>query len=489
MKKNLMCLICLLLVGAMLFCSCDLAFTNEGETNPEAITQAGSSSETKKQTETKTSTEDTKPKRVSNISGKTAREVVEKFFYTYKSSTSFDISSDYAFEIDGEIYEQRADLKVNGNDLYMLLKSDGSRMEIWSVGGTLYADMDGEKYKTSGGIEEYLGMDLSELLGSYMREDLDETYLKKFENAKIYLENGTYYFTVNFTADEAFEIEGEYEAFSETFYCKADCTVKAVHGEYQSGALTAVNFNSYGKPVTITAPKNADEFLEDDFGGDWGDDDLDDGWGDDFGDENFWEEKDFWDEWLVTKYPDLLNVDQESYIVYLMLCDMLSSADAFSLYLSVNSESYCMYQTADGNEYVYSYSSTFSPTYSELWYINGKAYASKGSGSPARLDENTEDYAMVFEQVWEAVFEAICPIHYTDIAYLYKNYQLNGRPFVQFQVGTDWYDYVEYQYTYAPDMSEIHVMIVYYERGEAPVTVDCYFSGIDSEFIMIGLPA
>ena len=443
MKKKLISIIGLFLLCAMLFCGCDISVDIDPKTD---VTEA---QETEKPTEkpTEKATEEKKPdkepennepEKVDSINGKSASQIVEKFFEDYSSAKSFDMIINDCTVIDDEPYEMHMELKISGDDIYMLMSEDGFDMEIWGVDGMLYIDNDGEKLKTQADINDYFGEEFVEMLVGNMPTELHRIYKNKLDAAEVTFNGMSYSFTVTFSYEEALEMaedketEEEVCGFSETYVVASDGTVKAILSDYENGSSSSVELNSYGKSVKISAPINPDDFEEVE---------IDDGGEDDWGD-----------------YDG--EVDPEAYALYYDLCVLLKSADTLDVLISQDEESLANYTVTGDNKYVMG----LGDSRFEAWIVDDRAYALSG-GSFSVIDETVTDgfYEYYFESIEEYLTYAY---EWNDIewmSYIYSYEDDLGNTIIEFEVsrGGNFFDKC-YTYTVSNEGRTIEVDIWYF---------------------------
>ena len=451
MKKKLISIIGLFLLCAMLFCGCDVPVdldmdeTDATAKETEKQTEEQTEKPTEKATEDKKPSkepENNEPEKVDSINGKSAADIVEKFFEDYTGASKFDMEVFTANVIDGEVYEDHIALKTDGTDLYMLIEEGELKLKFWSIDGTLYMDDGEQKLKVQAdNIEDYVGVDFAELLTSTVPSDLHRIYKDKLRNAEITFNGISYSFTVTFSYEEALEmaeddeIEEEVCGFSETYVVGTDGRVKAILSDYENGSCSSVEFNSYGKPVTVDPPKNADDFVETDIGG--GEDD----WGD---------------------YDD--EVDPEAYALYYDLCVLLEYADSYDVLISQDEESLANYTVTGDNKYVMGLGySRF-----EAWIVDDRAYALSG-GSFSVINEAVTDgfYEYYFESIEEYLTYAY---EWNDIewmSYIYSYEDDLGNTIIEFEVsrGGNFFDKY-YTYTIGNEGRTIEVDIWYFSGDE-----------------------
>ena len=452
MKKRFLAFICLLLISAMLLCSCDFAL--EEETKPNFATEKASSeeTETEKKTENTKKPEEPKPKKISTVNGKKAGDIVEQFFYDYMNATSFDITLDTSSIVQGELQKDHIDIRVDGSDIYMLRDSEGSQMQVWGIDGMVYADVEGQKVKARGSIEEHLGIDTSELFKTTLPDALSDEYLSKLNAAQIYLLAGSFYFTVDFDEEEASNFGEEFVAYSGTFYFDANGVIKAIAISYNDGSSANMRLNSYGKPVFIAPPRNAHEFVEAEV----------DGGGNDGGNNDF---------------EGSENIDPEAYQNYLQVCETLKSIESYKMFYSINSEMCVIYETDGRDECIEACSLDLN--YRELWLVNGVAYGREESEMPYRIGTPTQDVLDAFDTVQHIMDFSYPSVSPTEMSYaiMFDDGDLVTVIFERI-IGDNSVD--EYTYAFSKDMSAIYVKIDYYTLDKLIWTDEYTYSDINS---------
>ena len=479
MKKKIISLICALLIISLLFCGCDLAVNepidandndkesseskqtekptekNEENKKPEDDQNKKPEDEQNKEPENEQNKE---PEKVESINGKSASQIVEKFFEDYSSAKSFDMIINDCTVIDDEPYEMHMELKISGDDIYMLMSEDGFDMEIWGVDGMLYIDNDGEKLKTQADINDYFGEEFVEMLVGNMPTELHRIYKNKLDAAEVTFNGMSYSFTVTFSYEEALEMaedketEEEVCGFSETYVVASDGTVKAILSDYENGSSSSVELNSYGKSVKISAPINPDDFeeVEIDDGGDYGE------------------------------------IDPEAYELYVEACEVLASANKFCVEYSQDESPVASYINDGENRYIMHHRNNY-----EAWVVDGRAYARTGGGFTT-VDEEPTDY---FELAYFGPTEDALPDAYrvadTEyMTYMYAYEDDYGNTIIEFEIsrGGNFFD-EWYTFMISDDMERaIEVSIWYFAGEEFMGEVNYWFTNINDPDLEVIAP-
>ncbi len=330
-------LACMMIFGALALSSC------------RPIEPTGDSSQTTTQG-TAATTAPQAPVPVDSLNGKNAKQLFEKFFSDYKNSKSFDLSMSMTTTEEGETLTENIEIKLTETEMYMDMSMDGTDMKIWLVGGVVYVDMGGEKYKSSNAdIGDILGDGFIDEIVSTIPIEFPEAYMKKVEAAQIYSHKGAYYFSVSVTAAEAEQMDLGDEGYVETIYFNAAGEVTRVFDRSIDAKNTmTLNLNSYGKKVTITPPANPDSFVD--------------------------------------QTPQA----SAEYATYEQLREVLTSATAYSV-VWYDDELYMSYETDGEGEHILA---NWGSNVYEIWYIDGQYYLSRNGEAPLEtLSLNGEAYS------------------------------------------------------------------------------------------------
>ena len=471
MKKRVLIAVSIIMLLCVLFCGCKITFeSTDDNVGVTTATEPQKTSGTTKQTQSSSSNAtQNKEEKIETISGKNARGIVKAFFEEYSTITSVDVITDRFAFVDGVGIEERDELKINGDDYYCLAKRNNGAevMEMWCVDGMTYVNSQGQKIKAQIDIEDYLGVKLSDILTSTVPAELPDIYHAKLNRSQIYKAGYTYYFSIEISADEAYEMSGVYVGCTETYYCNSEGRIKCIITECTDGSSTKVEFNSYGKYVEITPPQDADSYIEReiDNGGNGGSENGDNGGSGEQSGE----------------------VSREAYLVYYMALEKIYGANSlrFNMFqdnnsayvtMDVNGEDAWIYISAEAENdgFVSHYG------YTEQWYIDGKAYGRRGYGTPEGPFEATEEFLYPFEDATTLAYFA-CPFYdEDDLAYMSMT-DMTSSYLIEF--GATNYNgvYEEYMYWVDKDFSEVYMNVfVYGQDGEIEEDLAYTFMDIDS---------
>lgn len=251
----------MLLMSSALLVACD-----DASDEPAATTTATTASQDQG---------DEKPEEESNtvetVNGMNASQLYEKFYEEYLAAKTFDIyMTSVAYIDESTTSTTTVEMKVTEDEMYFSSSSDSAEdtsFKVWLVDGVMYVDSADTKIcGESGSIEEILGMSFNDALNDMISEVFSELemeiYLKKLNKAKIRIKDDGYCFSVTISDEEATQILGEEaKGFKETIYVDAQGRVTKDIAESED-EITTVILNTYGGAVSITAPENADEFVD-----------------------------------------------------------------------------------------------------------------------------------------------------------------------------------------------------------------------------------
>ena len=343
MKKIIVItLSCILTLSSFLFTACD-----------ERVDNNKLSEQTADVTQNNTATEE-KPMPIPSVKGKNARQLFEDAMSDYTSSKTFDVAMSMESTKDGEKTIEKISYKINDTEMYLDIELEEQDMTIWFVDNTVYLEMDGQKLKAvNTSIADVLGENfLDELLAQIPTDtsDIPEAYKKKMESAQIYSYKGTYYFSITLTDAEAIEMELGDKGYTETVYFYSTGAIKKTVTKDDENTLTVL-VNSYGKDVEISAPKNADEFVEK----------------------------------PIEEEAGSGAQDRATYAVYEGILDTLRNATSYIMSIEMNEHPYIFYEVdAVGGKYTAVLES--ESTY-EMWLVNGQGYVCINNDTPLKTNE------------------------------------------------------------------------------------------------------
>ncbi len=227
--------------------------TTPQETTPEATTPEATTPEAT------TPEEDPDPNKpegavlVDSINGKSVRELLEQFAEDFGAATSCDFSVVHESFEDGVTVSESVAIKFTPDALVFNMNMESMVGDICFVDGMVYINTEGQKLKMPAqNIDEIMG---EGFLGDFKNgpEFTDED-LEEVENAKIYLLDGIY--IVNFLSTD--EETGEPLPSRLEFNAEGELMLLEGINDTQHLVFTV---NSYGKPIVITAPADADDYI------------------------------------------------------------------------------------------------------------------------------------------------------------------------------------------------------------------------------------
>lgn len=262
MKKWLKLMtVCALLLTLCLFAGCDSELFGQTTTPQETTTEDATTTPK----DTTTPEENVNPPApldpdqpagsvlVDSIGGKNAIEVMENFIDTFNSAESYDWNATMELIEDGVVTSEYMSIKIYNGEVAVIMQDDDTANEVYFVDGILYINQNGQKMRLPvENPEEMLGEGFFDGLME-MVPDFSEERELLLEDTKIYLLNGIYYITIHKVDEETDEEETYCYQFNEAGeLVKADCT--------SNTEKSVLVINSYGKPVQITPPADADEY-------------------------------------------------------------------------------------------------------------------------------------------------------------------------------------------------------------------------------------
>ena len=428
-------LVCMMTLSAFTLASCT------------AIKKVDGDLQTTVQTTTAT-TEQKEPVPVDSVNGKGARQLLESFFDDYKNSKSFDLSMSMTTTEEGVTTTESVEIKLNDKEMYMAMTMDETDMKIWFVGGVMYVDMAGEKYKTStSDVNDMFGEGFVDELLSTIPTEFPEVYMKKVGDAQIYSYKGVYYFTVTVSAEEAEQMEVGDEEYTETIYFNSIGEVVKIVDKSATYTMT-LNINSYGKNIVIAPPVDANGFEDiTDMGGGQG---------------------------------------SSEYAVYEWICETLENATTYSMDVSVDGQN--MSYATDGNG---KYLCVFEDTsYQEMWMVGGNGYVAQNGERPIKTSL-TKDFKSSFEALEMLKDSVAMPIYESDmkdIEYIEDYYGASRLSFeLEYFDGTSDCYHIEF-YTGGNNITIVNIFISVVEENEVVSEIIYHFSEINDNSLKIYAP-
>lgn len=255
MKKafKLLLLLCLVLGTVFLFAACNKTPATPEESSPEQTTTPE---------ETTLPTDTNEPVPFETLNGMTAKQLYEAFIEEYFSSAQFDIELTVE-QSDGDsvVLASSIATKISENAVYYSLTidglMDGKPMEVWLIDNVAFVNAYGEKIKRENiaSMDEIIGEGALDAVWGSFKQDLPQEYIDALEAAQLYHADDVYYYTVTVSIPNM-----EYDSITETVYFNESGKVVGVT-DVADGYYMHSTVNSYGKPVTITPPTDADEYV------------------------------------------------------------------------------------------------------------------------------------------------------------------------------------------------------------------------------------
>ena len=284
MKKTLrFSLLCCLLLAVILTASACLGTQTPEGTTPQTTTQnvttpegttpeATTPEETTPETTTpetttpeETTPEETTPEEipdpdkpegavlVDSINGKSVRELLEKFTEDFGTATSYDFSMVHESFEDGVTVSESVAIKLTPDALVLNMNLESMIGDIYFVDGMVYINTDGQKLKMPAqSLDEVMGEGFFENFQNV--PEFTDKDLEEVENAKIYLLDGIY--IVNFLSTD----EETGEPLPSRLEFNTDGELMLLEGTNDTQHLV-FTVNSYGMPIDITPPADADEYI------------------------------------------------------------------------------------------------------------------------------------------------------------------------------------------------------------------------------------
>ena len=245
--------LCLILATVLIFAACNKTPATPEESSPEQTTTPE---------ETTLPTDTNEPVPFETLNGMTAKQLYEAFIEEYFSSAQFDIELTVE-QTDGDsvVLASSIATKISENAVYYSLTidglMDGKPMEVWLINDVAYVNSYGEKIKREniGSMDEILGDGALDAVWGSFKQDLPQVYIDALEAAQLYFADGVYYYTITVPVGNM-----EYDSVTETVYFNESGKVVGVTGVADGYSMHST-VNSYGKPVEVLPPTDADEYV------------------------------------------------------------------------------------------------------------------------------------------------------------------------------------------------------------------------------------
>lgn len=194
---------------------------------------------------------------VDTLNGMNARQLLDKFLTEYPTAKTYDIKvSIQQFSME-EMMNMNVSVKIGESSMYFQMEMDGEILEMWVVDSIAYVNMNGEKTRQEGLASEDVFGDgtIDSMINSAIKE-MPEVFYTFVDQAQLYELDGVYFFTVSLSLPEMGVM-----GMTETIYFDENGNVIRILDETETLIMDII-VNSYGRPVEILPPEDADEYLE-----------------------------------------------------------------------------------------------------------------------------------------------------------------------------------------------------------------------------------
>lgn len=190
---------------------------------------------------------------VDSVNGMTASELLNKFLTEYPKATTFDMAVMLQQYVGTEIMTITETVKIGEDSIYFLIEMDNECVEVWAIDSTVYMNASGQKVKLENtSVEDIFGADMLESIISSAIKEMPDMYYTLVENAQLYYYGDSYFYMISLEpAGVSFK---EAVFFDETG--KVICIIDETEDTYMISYI-----NSYGEPVEILPPEDADEYI------------------------------------------------------------------------------------------------------------------------------------------------------------------------------------------------------------------------------------
>lgn len=397
---------------------------------------------------------------VDTVNGMTSLELLEKYFSDFTSSTTFDIEVTMVQTVGGEEVTIREIMKIGEDSLYIYIEMLGEATEMWYVDGVAYMRSGENKVKMEGiSYEEFLGEGFWEGMLSALIREMPELYFAYVAESQLYELDGQYFFTVGFSMPEQ-----DMLSYIESLYFDENGRVTSTFvyftdsegNEYTIAGI----YNSYGEPVTVLPPEDADEYLT--------------------------EGEITPEEPEMPEAPELPETEEDIYALYTDICTMLQSATSYDFFFLEDEIPYFDYWVAGEDAYIVIYG---EDSEMERWIIDGTAYYSDNGVTIFKTELN-EDFLNVFAMV-EALMP-IDPISKDAISNLRCTYDEHyGEVVVWFDIIEENGDMVQCKYAlfeWEGYSTYVEIIHTYIEGGEVVGEDYYFFDYVNDPVVEIVLP-
>ena len=373
---------------------------------------------------------------VDTLNGMNARQLLDKFLTEYPTAKTYDIKvSIQQFSME-EMMNMNVSVKIGESSMYFQMEMDGEILEMWVVDSIAYVNMNGEKTKQEGlALEDVFGDGTIDSMINSAIKEMPEVFYTFVDQAQLYELDGVYFFTVSLSLPEMGVM-----GMTETIYFDENGNVIRILDETEALIMDII-VNSYGRPVEILPPEDADEYLEGN---------------------------------LTPDMPEIPETDDEIYALYSDMCTMLQDSDHFSAYIDIGEAYYVVYEIAGNNKYLM----LNGEENVEQWLIDQKGYMSVDSEEIFAVDVD-----VAFLESFTS-FEEFFPIDVLaqeELQNLRCSYDEEwGEIVVEFEYASDSEHLSKCKYALAADASYVDITATEFVNGEEEITCNFFFT-IDPE--------
>lgn len=423
-------LICLLILASVLLTACTRGDSSQGTTTgPDSGTTTGMPAG---------------PVPLASVNGMNARQLLEKFADEFAQANIFDLSMTMSSTESGVTTTEHVNMKLSQTEMHLDMLADGQAMKLWFVDNMLYLDTDGYKIKASDvRPADILGDDFIDSFLAKISFDFDEDFLEKLDAAQLYSDGGEYYFTLTFTDAEAEQKEPGSKGYTNIFYFDSTGTLKKAVSE-RADATTTMIIGSYGKPISITAPADANTYIDAGSG----------------------------------------NQDAQAYAVYEQLCDTLESATIYAMYVNIDKAPYLLYETDGQGQYAGVHQ---DGSFYEVWKVGNWGYVAVDEQTPVKTPL-TYDMIQSLESA-----KSLKSLLYADqvdqnaMTDLTLSQASGDQRILSFEVEHSVGASEHYTFTFDEQMSSIHIEMISIAYGQQE-SVDFWFSRINDASFEVTAP-
>ena len=441
MKKTLKTtlLLCLTLTLLLSLVACFGTKDKENETTPTTVTTPLSTTPAATTPAVTTPAEEPDPDKpegatlVDAVNGKNAKELIEAFETAFTTAESCDWYAEMTMTVDDFSMTQTISMKLSGSEFALVMEMDGEAMEIYFVNDVLYMNSFGEKMQIpADSIDEILGEGALEIF-LHMAEgfEISDAELAAADDAKIYRLDDKYIVTLHYVNEET-----DLEETSKYYFNAAGKMTQAE--SFSDDGYALITVNSYGEPVEVTPPADADEYIP-----------VEGGEGNDT--------------------PVIMPEDEDAiYAIYNDVCTTLQSADHYSVFINTYEAYHSIsYDVAGKNKALMILD---ADGMIELWYISYKGYAAFDGGDiyNVKADDAFFSYFTNVEEMFP--INALAQDEMQNLRCTYDEETI-----IEFDYVDEFGSFYQYKYALAGDGSYVDITVTELVNGVEDSAYTYYF--------------